>query len=151
MMDSEERPYSMHDPEERNCASCTDIFYADHGLQRYCPEKYGKKNYCKYEQKKMLNEKRLAERVTELAKAGMKVYQDTALDKNKQALSEIMGSEWQKTVDSTLLDNIGYEITHFDSKAPINGTNKFLIHVGDYTLEWIGQEGTVLTFKITKK
>lgn len=99
----------------------------------------------------MLNEKRLAERVTELAKAGMKVYQDTALDRNKQALFQIMGSDWQKTVDSTLLDNAGYEVTHFDSKTPIIGTNKFLIHIGNYTLEWIGQEGTVLTFKITKK
>jgi len=81
----------------------------------------------------------------------VKVYQDTASDRNKQALSQIMGSDWQKTVDSTLLDGSGYEITHFDSKTPINGTNRFLIHVGDYTLEWVGQEGTVLTFKITKK
>lgn len=150
MMDSEERPYSMHDPEERICEFCTDIFYADHGLQRYCPEKYGKKHYCKYEQKKMLNEKRLAERVTELAKAGIKVYPDPALVRNKQALSEIMGSDWHKTVDSTLLDNLGYEIAQFDSKTPINGTNRFLIQVGDYALEWVGQEGTVLTFKITK-
>jgi hypothetical protein len=151
MMDSEERPFSMHDMEERPCAYCGELFYATHGLQQYCPEKFGRVNYCKYEQKKMLNEKRLAERVTELAKAGMKVYQDTALDRNKKALSEIMGSEWQKTVDSTLLDSVGYDITHFDFKSPINGTNKFLIHVGDYTLEWVGQEGTVLTFKITKK
>ena len=150
-MDSEERPFSMHDMEERPCAYCGELFYATHGLQQYCPEKFGRVNYCKYEQKKMLNEKRLAERVTELAKAGMKVYQDTQLDKNKEALSKIMGSDWQKTVDSTLLDNVGYEITHFDSKMPINGTNKFLIHVGNFTLEWIGQEGTVLTFKITKK
>jgi hypothetical protein len=81
----------------------------------------------------------------------MKVYQDTALDRNRRVLSEIMGSEWQKTVDSTLLDSMSYEITHFDTKTAINGTNKFLIHVGDYTLEWVGQEGTVLTFKITKK
>ena len=151
MMDSEDRPYSMHDPEERTCEFCGELFYSHHGLQRYCPEKFGKKDYCKYEQKKMLNEKRLAERVTELARAGMKVYLDTALDKNKQVLSEIMGSDWHKTVDSSLLDNVGYEITHFDSKTTISGTNKFLIHVGDHTLEWVGQEGTVLTFKITKK
>ena len=150
-MDSEERPFSMHDMEERQCAYCGDFFYATHGLQQYCPNKFGKMEYCKYEQKKMMSEKRLAERVTELARAGMKVYQDTALDRNKKVLSEIMGSDWQKTLDSSLLDNAGYEITHFDSKTPINGTNKFLIHVGDFTLEWIGQEGTVLTFKITKK
>ncbi len=151
MMDSEERPFSMHDPEERLCEFCTDIFYAHHGLQRYCPEKFGKKDYCKYEQKKLLTETRLAERVTELAKAGMNVYQDTPLDRNKKAIFEIMGSDWQKTVDSSLLDSVGYQINHFDSKTLINETNMFLIHVGDYTLEWIGQEGTVLIFKITKK
>ncbi len=149
-MDSEERPFSMHDPEERICECCGELFYAHHGLQRYCPEKYGKKDYCKYEQKKMLSEKRLAERVTELAKTGMKVYSDAQLEKNKQALQIIMGSAWHKLVDSILLDGVGYEISHFDSKTPINGTDKFLIHIGDFTLEWVGQEGTVLTFKIFK-
>jgi hypothetical protein len=150
-MDSEERPFSMHDPEERTCEYCDELFYAHHGLQRYCPEKYGKKDYCKYEQKKMLNEKRLAEQVKELAKTGMKVCQETQLEKNKQALLIIMGSNGQKMVDSNLLDGVGFDITHFDSKIAVYGTNKFLIHVGDYTLEWVGQEGAVLTFKITKK
>ena len=131
MMDSEERPYSMHDPEERNCEFCGELFYAHHGLQRYCPEKFGKKDYCKYEQKKMLNEKRLAERVIELAKTGMKVYQENQLDKNKKALSQIMGSDWQKTIDSRVLDNASYDISHFDSRSSINGTNSFLIHVGE--------------------
>jgi hypothetical protein len=56
----------------------------------------------------------------------------------------------QKMVDSTRLDNVGNGINYFDNKSPIIGTNKFLIHVGDYTLEWIKHEGTLLTFKITK-
>ena len=150
-MDSEERPFSMHDPEDRNCEFCTDIFYADHGLQRYCPEKYGKKNYCKYEQKKMLSEKRLAERVTELAKTGMKVNLNTALDNNKQSFEIMMGSDGQKIVNSSLLDNFDFDINYFDYKTPINGTNKFLIHIGEFTLEWIGEDGTNLIFKITRK
>ena len=150
-MDSEERPFSMHDPEDRNCEFCTDIFYADHGLQRYCPEKYGKKNYCKYEQKKMLSEKRLAERVTELAKTGMKVNLNTALDNNKQGFEIMMGSDGQKIVNSSLLDNFDFDINYFDYKTPINGTNKFLIHIGEFTLEWIGEDGTNLIFKITRK
>ena len=150
-MDSEERPFSMHDPEDRNCEFCTDIFYADHGLQRYCPEKYGKKNYCKYEQKKMLSEKRLAERVTELAKSGMKVNQNTALDNNKQGFEIMMGSDGQKIVNSSLLDNFDFDINYFDYRTPINGTNKFLIHIGEFTLEWIGEDGTNLIFKIIRK
>ena len=150
-MDSEERPFSMHNPEDRNCEFCTDIFYADHGLQRYCPEKYGKKNYCKYEQKKMLSEKRLAERVTELAKTGMKVNLNTALDNNKQSFEIMMGSDGQKIVNSSLLDNFDFDINYFDYRTPINGTNKFLIHIGEFTLEWIGEDGTNLIFKITRK
>ena len=150
-MDSEERPFSMHNPEERLCEFCNEIFYADHGLQRYCPEKYGKKNYCKYEQKKMLSEKRLAERVTELAKTGMKVNLNTALDKNKQGFEIMMGSDGQKIVNSSLLDNFDFDINYFDYKTHINGTNKFLIHIGEFTLEWIGEDGTNLIFKITRK
>ena len=62
-----------------------------------------------------------------------------------------MDSGRQKTFDSTRLDNVGYDINHFNSKTLISGTNKFLIHVGDYTLEWIKHEGTILNFKINKK
>jgi hypothetical protein len=52
MMDSEQRPFSTHFMEERMCEYCSEIFIAHHGLQRYCPEKYGKKDDCKAEQKK---------------------------------------------------------------------------------------------------
>ena len=46
-MDSEQRPFSTHFMEERMCEYCSEIFIAHHGLQRYCPEKYGKKDDCK--------------------------------------------------------------------------------------------------------
>lgn len=151
MMDSEQRPFSTHDLEERICEYCSELFHAHHGLQRYCPEKFGKKDYCKYEQKKMVEEKRLADLVIELSHTGMKVYPETQIDKNYQALSIIMGSDLEKMVESTLLDYYAYDINEFDSKTPIDGTTNFSIHVGDFTLEWIGQNGTVLTFKITKK
>ena len=150
-MESDERPFGMHNPEERLCEFCGNIFYAHHGLQRYCPDKFGRKDYCKYEQKKLVNEKKLADKVSELAKAGMKVNEVTPIEKNRQALKNIMGTDWEKTIDSNLLDNVGYDILQFDSRSAIPGTNKFLIHIGDYMLEWIGQEGIKLTFKITKK
>ena len=150
MMDSEHRPFSTHFMEERMCEYCSEIFIAHHGLQRYCPEKYGKKDDCKAEQKKMVKEQRLAERVIELSHTGMKVYPETQIDRNYQALSKIMGSDLEKTVECTLLDYFGYEICHFNSRTAINEGNNFLIHVGDFTLDRIGQKGTVLTFKITR-
>jgi hypothetical protein len=151
MMNSKQRPYSMHKLEKRVCQYCSEIFYADHGLQRYCPEKFGKKDHCKYAQKKMVEEKRLADRVEELSKTGMSVREETPLEKNKQALALIMGSDEQKTVEGKLLDHNGYDINYFDFKTPINGTTNFLIHVGNFTLEWIKHEATILYFKITRK
>ena len=150
MMDSEQRPFSTHFMEERMCEYCSEIFIAHHGLQRYCPEKFGKKDYCKYAQKKMVEEKRLAERVVELSKTGMSVREETPLEKNNHALTLIMGSDEQKTVEGTLLDLHGYDICYFNSRTAINEGNNFLIHVGDFTLDRIGQKGTVLTFKITR-
>lgn len=149
--DTLKRPYHLPYLVERDCDYCGEIFYAHHGLQRYCPEKYGKKGLCQYEQKKMLSEARLVERVQELSLTGMRVYPENPTDKNKKELRNIMGSERQKTVNSDLLDSKGYDINYFDFKEPINGTNKYLLHVGEYTIDWIGKEGTVLTFKIIKK
>ena len=62
-----------------------------------------------------------------------------------------MGSDGKKIVNSSLLDNFDFDINYFDYKTPINGTNKFLIHIGEFTLEWIGEDGTNLIFKITRK
>ena len=45
------------DPENeyyRSCPYCGTKFMADHMLQIYCPEKYGKKNYCKNRQKRRI-------------------------------------------------------------------------------------------------
>ena len=104
MMDYEQRPFSMHNLEERLCLYCSEIFDADHGLREYCPEKYGKKDYCKAKQKKMVDEKRLAERIIELSHTGMTVYPETQLNKNYQALSIIMGTDLEKTVECKFLD-----------------------------------------------
>ena len=150
-MDSEERPYSMHDPEERNCEFCTDIFYADHGLQRYCPVKYGKKSYCKHEQKKMLSEKKLAEAAEKLHKAGINVYSDQhPIEKNITILAEQLGSYGQTTVASNILESKGYLMQHYNVRVSKNGSSDFILVVGPYSLDWIGQNGDILTFKITK-
>ena len=151
MMDSEDRPFSKHYYEQRECEFCSELFYAHHGHQRYCPEKFGKKDYCKYKQKSMLTETRLADRVVELANTGMSVRQETPLEKNKQVLLSIMGTERQKIVSCSFLDSYGFDIKYYDSRIPINGVTNFLTHIGNFSLELIKQEGTILTFKITRK
>jgi len=46
-----------------------------------------------------------------------------------------MGSDLEKMVECRLLDDFGYEISHFNSRTAINGGNNFLIHVGDFRLK----------------
>jgi hypothetical protein len=150
-MESIEKPFSMHDLEERPCAYCGELFYATHGLQQYCPDKFGKINYCKYEQKKMMTEKKLAEAAEKLHKAGINVYSDQdPIEKNIGILAEQLGPYGQTTVISTALDSKGYSMQHYTARVSKNGSNDFVLVVGPYALDWIGQNGDILTFKITK-
>ena len=132
------------------CGYCGDMFIAHHDLQQYCPEKNGRKDYCKYQQKKMVNENRLAEKVIELSKAGVRLYEPKAIEKNENRLEAIMGSDSQKIVTSILLDLVGYQVSNFTSKVPIKGTCTFLLTVGHFTLELIDNNGDLLTFKVTR-
>lgn len=149
-MTSEENPWSTHGLEERTCEFCGELFYAHHGLQRYCPEKYNRKDYCKNQQKKMASEAKLAEKATELAKLGLKVNPETPIDRNIEHLKSFMGSSSMKYATSTELDQMGYDITAFESKISIQGTNRHQIKVGAFMLEWVKQENNLLTFKITR-
>ncbi len=152
MINSLERPFSLHDAEERICAYCGDIFYSYHGLQQYCPDKFGKNYYCKYEQKKMLAEDKLAKTALRWAVTGLPVYEKEApLDFNFRVIWEIMGSENKKIVSSDLLDSKGYMPSVYNTRTQIAGSEAYVVQVGNYNIEWIGQNGTHLTFKITKQ
>ena len=150
-MNSEERPYSMHDPEERNCEFCTDIFYAVHGLQRYCPEKYGKKDYCKYQQKKLLNEKRLADLAIKLAHAYVPIqHEKDPLYKNIAILREELGPYGQRKLTNDFLDEKGYNLNYYTAKIKKGENNDVALVVGPYLLEWIDNVGELAKFKITR-
>jgi hypothetical protein len=150
-MNSEERPFSMHYMEERMCEFCGDVFYAHHGLQRYCPIKFGRKDYCKQEQKKLVSEKKLADKVTELSKTGMIVYPDSQINKNIEILKTIMGNCIVRHVTCIELDQLGFEISVYESRISSFGSHKCQIKIGDFILEWINQENNVLTFKISRR
>jgi hypothetical protein len=137
--------------EERVCAFCGDIFIAHHGHQRYCPEKYGRVNHCKHEQKARVSENRLAEKAMELAKIGMAVYEQTPYDKNLSALRHIMGYEKEKIVTDYLLDELGFDILYFSSKAKDPFSNHYTATIGEFDIAWIAKNNNRLTFKITRK
>lgn len=151
MMNSVKRPFSMHNPEESICSFCGELFYSHHGLQQYCPDKHGIRDYCRKEQKKMVSENRLAELAAKLSKAGINVNSDIdPSEKNIEILSEELGPYAQKTVTNETLDAKGYSIPHYTARVLKNGSNEYLLVVGPYTLEWISQSGDILIFKITK-
>jgi ribosomal protein S27AE len=132
------------------CAHCGDMFIAHHDLQQYCPEKNGKKDYCKYQQKKLVSESRLADKVIELTKAGVRLYEPNPVEKNENRLDAIMGSDSQKIVTSILLDQVEYQVPYYSSRVPIAGTTKFFVTVGRFTIELIDKHHDLYTFKITR-
>jgi hypothetical protein len=149
-MTSEENPWSSHGLEERTCEYCGELFYAHHGLQRYCPEKFNRRDYCKNQQKKMASEAKLAEKASELAKLGMKVNPETPIDRNIGHLKAYMGNSSMKYITNLELDQMGYDITAFESKIHIVNTNRYQTKIGDFVFEWIKHENNLLTFKITR-
>lgn len=134
----------------RICLYCKDEFIAHHGLQQYCQSKNGKANYCKQKQKSYVDQEKLAERVIELDRVGMKVNEDSILDINIQILHRVMGNEYEKKVSSDILEHMGYQLPFCTSRVEIENTGGYLIVVGNFTLEWIGKNESILIFKIKK-
>jgi hypothetical protein len=140
----------MEEPfEERACAYCGEIFIAHHGHQQYCPEKYGRTNYCKHQQKARVSEQRLAERAIELSKTGMDVYEQTPLDYNIKSLRQIMGPQKEKVVSGYTLAEVGYNSRYFNEKTQIPSSGAYIVTVGEFNITWI--EEYPLTFKITRQ
>jgi hypothetical protein len=137
--------------EERPCAYCGEMFIALHGLQQYCPEKYGKANYCKHQQKARVSERRLAESVIELSKAGMDVYEQTSYDYNIKSLRQIMGPQKEKIVTEYAFDEVNFNPEHYTSRTQIPNSDAYIVTVGEFNITLIGHEGNILTFKITRQ
>lgn len=144
---SEEHQLDPYGENFRVCAYCGDVFVAHHGLQQYCHSKNGIANYCKHKQKALVSEKRLADRVMDMERArnGLK----SPLEKNIDILNQLMEGSTEKNISSEILDAKGYQIAVYSSRL-FHKANSYVLRVGDYVLEWISQQGYLLTFKITK-
>jgi hypothetical protein len=151
-MDSEERPYSTHDTEDRECEYCGDVFPAHHGLQKYCPEKFGKKNYCLNKQKAMVNQTKLASLVNTISNSSLiSTTSETDIEANRRIISEIMGTAIEKEVSSDLLDHKGFDPRIYDSRYMNSSSDSYTVCIGDYSIEWIDEIGGLLMFKIVKR
>ena len=85
-----------------------------------------------------------------LAKGGVNFYEEDPTEKNIRILTDELGSYSHKTISSEVLDKKGYLMPHYTARVPKNGSKDLVLVVGPYTLDWIGQTGDLLTFKITK-
>lgn len=95
----------------RTCEYCGEEFLVSHDLQRYCPEKYGRKNYCKYEQKKLVNESRLADMVQDVAAAVEYVNdKQQSVVRNIGILRVVTGDNDSIEVTAEQLDAFGYDM-----------------------------------------
>jgi hypothetical protein len=149
-MTSRKNPWSSHEYEERVCEYCGELFYAHHGLQRYCPYKYNRKNYCKNQQKQMVSESKLVERIRDYANLSIYLNAESPIEKNKQHLKALMGNRSIMYVTDVEFEQIGYNIDLFESKISIDGTNRHKIKIGNYLIEWMSEENNLQTFKIIK-
>lgn len=151
MKNSDERPFGSHRPEERICAFCGDAFYATHGLQKYCPDKFGKIDYCKYEQKKMVTEAKLVELVKEVNEAVNPPFQRLSpLEQNIHILGTILGPYGQVNTDSDRLNTMGFDITVFSRRILEGHTDYVTLVFGHFELIWKRRNEAISTFKIKK-
>ena len=76
--------------------------------------------------------------------SGINVYADQdAIEKNIEILAEQLGPYGQTTVTSTVLDSKNYSMQHYNARVSRNGSNDFVLVVGPYSLDWIGQNGDI--------
>jgi hypothetical protein len=135
----------------KKCAYCGEMFEAHHGLQRYCPEKNGKIQFCKYEHKKLVTEAKLVEIIKTLNPSHeTQEIQTTQIQKNIKVLEVLIGNSIETITNSEQLDTMGFDIKTFSSKHYQESENGISLIIGLYKLEWIGSMDQTHSFKISR-
>lgn len=151
MLTSNDRPFSSHNPEEKVCLFCNEIFHSTHGLEKYCREKYGIIGYCKNEQKKLVSQQKLADLAQTIANINNPRTQDLSpLERNIQILREIIGQSYQVNTDSDTLDAMGYDINIYSRREYEGNSTYTRLIIGQFGLSWISQIEENIFFKISK-
>lgn len=134
-------------PEEllRTCPYCGESFIANHELRQFCPEKYGRANYCKHKYKALLEEKRLAGQ--EILKPHVKKIEHDSLKNNEGILKKLIGIFKERVVSKDLLTSMGYQFDKYLHKYPESWGGYSAI-VGKYTLEETEVKQMIPTYKI---
>jgi len=133
----------------QTCAYCNEQFYSNSSERMYCPEKYGKKNYCKQEQKKLVSEKKLAETVAQLSNSGIALKEgESSFERSIRGLVSIMGTGDLKFVTGDLLDRYHVNLNDLQHRT-LDSENRPVIIIGNYKITWLEYLDTIFKFKIT--
>jgi len=144
-----ENQYSS-DPYKRICLYCGDSFTAHHGLQRYCPNKYGIVNYCKNQQKQKVNEKNLANLAKEVNKLLEHFQIEEKVENNNHLILEIVFQNTvSKRVKRTRLINMGFDFKDYPARV-YNSQGLIVLKYGDFYLDWVEEVDNDLIFKVYK-
>lgn len=135
--------------EIRKCAYCGDEFVATHKLRQFCPEKYGRTDYCKYKQKALIAESHLVQEPLNMIKGGVvpPSKQESHLAKNIRILDKIMNDSNSKLVSPNELSFYGYDIYEFNERHKISDNEQYVIKVGDYCMK-LQTENKLLITKV---
>ena len=146
------------------CEYCHETFEADHMLRKYCPQKYGVIDFCKYERKKEREKEKLAakenvglqtqkpplvwRRIIPVKKGPainpvrvVEVPSKPTIDERTENLLRIerlMDGAISKNFAMEEIDRSRLDILIIDGKIPDpRDNNYFLLVLGDYFIYWI--------------
>ncbi len=134
----------------KTCPYCKCEFVVIHELQIYCPEKYGKQNYCKYKQKQLIEENRLAQVASlySISQSTDHRKQLSTLEHNILVLDKLLGYQNENTVSSLKLDELKFDIRTFSYR--ITDAEYPTIVLGPFKLSLLLINNLIFTFKISK-
>lgn len=168
-------PYDPESEYARICPYDNEKFMANHKLRGFCPQKYGKKDYCKTKYKELQAEARLvansvpAAQVikppqvvteqavaipivssTQLATVEVKVKLDPIIRKQIiEKIEELLeGDKWREFSEEEV-DQSGLDFSLFDKKIPLPNSNLFRTEIGNYSIFWTHANKLLIT-KITE-
>jgi hypothetical protein len=147
----------------RICPYCEEEFIANHMLREYCPEKNGKKDYCKNRYKRILMNQNLEDQDDDV----QDYEENTSVDKPDDVdelnrlfiegredtyfASDLIGAHLREEQYLILpidyLSFKGMNYSAYDELFQIPGTYLFIATYGPFAIAWIEQEKIMLTHK----
>ncbi len=156
-------------PFYRECPCCGEEFMADHMHRKFCPEKFGVKDFCKTKFKQLKAEQQIIAsslyqipfykppipvpaQITPVAAIQQPIVIQPAEAPNQFLRSQIIERiifllNGKKYIESTpeVFENAGVDFTVYDQRIPLPKSNLFYTEIGDYAFFWMETNKILLT------